>query len=139
MYITVHFICILADASCEASEESENYRMKNSCPQWDSNPLPKLRARSLSLSLRLNTDPRLIVNSMWAYIKDTIQSKIKKHVPTRRTLAKHSHPWMNSDLRRLSNMKQRAYTQAKRSGATKDWRRYKSLKAELQRSPDGHI
>ena len=73
------------------------------------------------------------VNSMWAYIKDTIQSTIKKHVPTRRTLAKHTHPWMNSDLRRLSNKKQRAYTQAKRSGATKDWRRYKSLKAELQR------
>ena len=73
------------------------------------------------------------VNSMWAYIKDTIQSTIKKHVPTRRTLAKHTHPWMNSDLRRLSNKKQRAYTKAKRSGATKDWRRYKSLKAELQR------
>ena len=30
---------LLADSSCEPREESENYKMKNSCPQRDSNPL----------------------------------------------------------------------------------------------------
>jgi hypothetical protein len=49
-------------------------------------------------------------------------STINKHVPTKRTLARHSHPWMNTRLRRLCKQKQRAYTKAKRSKATKDWK-----------------
>ena len=30
---------VLADSSCEPNEESEDYNVKNSCPQKDSNPL----------------------------------------------------------------------------------------------------
>ena len=30
---------VLADSNCEPHEESENYKMKNSCQQRDSNPL----------------------------------------------------------------------------------------------------
>ena len=30
---------VLADSSCEPREESENYKLTNSCPQRDSNPL----------------------------------------------------------------------------------------------------
>ncbi|CAG2223597.1 unnamed protein product [Mytilus edulis] len=49
-----------------------------------------------------------------------------QHVPTRNTLSKHSHPWMNSDLRRLSNKKQRTYILAKCSGKTRDKKKYKT-------------
>ena len=30
---------VLAEPSCGARKESENYKMKNSCPEWDSIPL----------------------------------------------------------------------------------------------------
>ena len=30
------------DSSCEPRDESKNFKMKNSCPQRDSNPLTKL-------------------------------------------------------------------------------------------------
>ena len=33
-------LIVLADSSCEARKESKIYKMKNSYPQWDSNPLP---------------------------------------------------------------------------------------------------
>jgi hypothetical protein len=54
-------------------------------------------------------------------------------VPTKRALGKHTHPWINRDLRHLSNQKQKAYTRARRSKTSKDQKRYKALKAELQR------
>ncbi|CAG2211775.1 unnamed protein product [Mytilus edulis] len=73
------------------------------------------------------------VNSLWTNIKGLILDAINQHVPTRNTLTKHSHPWMNSELRRLSNKKQRAYTLAKSSGKTRDKKKYKFLKAQLQK------
>ena len=73
------------------------------------------------------------VDSMWAHIKSLMKDCINKHVPTRRSLARHTHPWMNTHLRRLSNKKQRAYTKARKGGRQKDWARYNRLKAELQR------
>ncbi|CAG2217784.1 unnamed protein product [Mytilus edulis] len=73
------------------------------------------------------------VNSLWTNIKGLILDAINQHVPTRNTLTKHSHPWMNSELRRLSNKKQRAYTLAKSSGKTRDIKKYKFLKSQLQK------
>ncbi|XP_062575423.1 uncharacterized protein LOC134237333 [Saccostrea cucullata] len=74
------------------------------------------------------------VNSMWGYIKDLILGAVKHHVPSRRTLAKHTHPWMTSELRRLSNRKQKAYKRAKRSKDSKDNKRYKALKGKQDSS-----
>lgn len=73
------------------------------------------------------------INTMWRKVKEIILEAINQHVPTRQTLAKHTHPWMNSDLRRLTNKKQKAYTKAKQSGKPRDMRRYRAIKAELQR------
>ena len=73
------------------------------------------------------------VNVMWQDIKAAITEATDKCVPTKRTLARYSHPWMNSTLRRLSNRKRGAYSQAKRSNKPKEWKRYKTLKATLQR------
>ncbi|CAC5399963.1 unnamed protein product [Mytilus coruscus] len=50
-----------------------------------------------------------------------------------RRLRRYSHPWMNTQLRKISNSKQRAYTKAKRTKHTKDWKRYKFLKAKLKK------
>ncbi|CAG2212295.1 unnamed protein product [Mytilus edulis] len=70
---------------------------------------------------------------MWTSIKQIIKDSMEKHVPTKTSLARQSHPWMNTQLRRLSKQKQRAYSKAKLTNSTKDWKRYKNIKAELQR------
>ena len=64
---------------------------------------------------------------MWSSLKQLITESINKHVPTKRTLARHILPWMNTRLRRLCKQKQRAYTKSTRTKVTKDW------KANLQR------
>ncbi|CAG2231578.1 unnamed protein product [Mytilus edulis] len=58
---------------------------------------------------------------------------MEKYVPTKTSLAKQSHPWMNTQIRRLSKQKQRAYPKTKQNNSPKDWKRYKNIKAELQR------
>jgi hypothetical protein len=82
---------------------------------------------------KFNTTEFKDINTMWSSVKQLITESINKHVPTKRTLARHSHPWMNTRLRRLCKQKQRVHTKAKRTKATKDWKRYKKLKANLQR------
>lgn len=73
------------------------------------------------------------VKSMCGYIKEFIVETVKHHVPTRRSSAKHTHPWMTSELRRLSNRKHKVHTRAKHSNDTKEKKRFKALKGQLQR------
>ena len=50
MYFVVDFICMgLLDLR---GEQTENYKMKNYCPQWDSNPGSSVyEAKSLSVAI----------------------------------------------------------------------------------------
>ncbi|CAG2188737.1 unnamed protein product [Mytilus edulis] len=73
------------------------------------------------------------INNMWTSIKQIIKDSMEKYVPTKTSLARQSHHWMNTQLRRLSKQKQRAYSKAKLNNSPKDWKRYKNIKAELQR------
>lgn len=70
---------------------------------------------------------------MWGYIKELIVETVKHHVPTRRSSAKHTHPWMTSELRSLSIRKQKAHTRARCSKDPRDVKRFKTLKGQLQR------
>jgi hypothetical protein len=63
------------------------------------------------------------INSMWIHVKDLILCAIKEHVPAKRTLEKHTHPWTNTYLGRLSNRKQKAYTRARRGKNKTDQKR----------------
>ncbi|CAG2242433.1 unnamed protein product [Mytilus edulis] len=73
------------------------------------------------------------IDTMWTSIKQIIKESMEKLVPTKRSLARQSHPWMNTHLRRMRRQKQRAYSKAKLTDSPKDWKRYKNIKAELQR------
>lgn len=73
------------------------------------------------------------VNDMWLDIKNTIDKVVQEFVPTRRTLARTTHPWIDSSLRKLTKRKNRAFRKAKHSGRPADWARYNKLKATSQR------
>ena len=73
------------------------------------------------------------VNSMWEDIKAAIDQAIKDHVPTKRTLARHTHPWVDTWLRRASKRKNRAFHKAKQTKSPVNWNRYKRLKMQAQK------
>ena len=74
------------------------------------------------------------IDNMWAAFKTTITSAIDRHVPTKMTSTRRTHPLVNTNLRRLMRRKQRAHRKAKRPRQVRDWERYKRLQAEVQRS-----
>ena len=73
------------------------------------------------------------VNDMWTKFKKMTNDTIKKHVPTKFTRSRPSHPWINTHLNRLTRKKNRAHKKAKRTHNKKDWVRYQKLKSTSQR------
>jgi len=62
---------------------------------------------------------------MYIYILD-------KHVPSKMTSVRYNQAWINTEIKRLSREKQKAYDKTKASKKTKDWDHYKSIKRECQ-------
>ena len=53
MYVLVDFICMGLLVLELGGSRTENYKMKNLCPQWDSNPvIPLIKANALNIALR---------------------------------------------------------------------------------------
>ncbi|CAG2209252.1 unnamed protein product [Mytilus edulis] len=73
------------------------------------------------------------VEAMWKAIKTILEHLIEKHVPTKQTTNRHTHPWINTQTRRAMRRKQRAHSKAKRTNNPSDWEKYKRLKANTQK------
>ena len=67
------------------------------------------------------------VNNMWQNIKEAINQVITDHVPTKRTAARHTDPWVATQLRRAMRRKHRAYKTAKHTKSPPDWEDTKRL------------
>ena len=78
------------------------------------------------------------VNSLWEDIKAAIDQAINDHVPTKRTPARHTHPWIDTWLRQASRRKTRAFHEAKQTKSLVDWNRYKLLKMQAQKEISPH-
>jgi len=73
------------------------------------------------------------VDEMWENFKAAIEKVIQEFVPTRRTLARQTHPWIDNHLRKLTNRKQCAYKRARKTNNPSDWNRYNRLCTQTQR------
>ncbi|CAG2221190.1 GGH [Mytilus edulis] len=69
---------------------------------------------------------------MWQSFKSEIQKTIEKRVPTKMTQGRHTHPWMNTAIRRKINQKQKAHKKARKTKKKRDQDRYKRLRQEVQ-------
>ena len=52
------------------------------------------------------------IEVVWTAVKTAIYSALDKHVPTKLTSTRYTHPWVNTNLRRLVRRKQRAHIKA---------------------------
>jgi hypothetical protein len=83
----------------------------------------------------LNTTHKNIdrnVESMWQAFKTAIQNTVDKRVPSKLTQGRHTHPWINTTIRRRIGQKQRAHKKARKTKKKKDMDRYKRLKQKVQ-------
>jgi hypothetical protein len=72
------------------------------------------------------------INSLWEHFSKMCQELIDKHVPSKMTSVRYSQAWINTEIKRLSRKKQKAYDKVKASKKTKDWDHYKSIKRKCQ-------
>ena len=72
------------------------------------------------------------LDEMWNALRASITSAIERHVPTKLTSNIHTHPWMNTNLRKKTLRKQRAHQMARKTQHPNDWAYYKALQAEVQ-------
>ena len=82
------------------------------------------------------------VEEMWNSFKSAIASVVDKYVPSKMSSTGQTHPWINTNLRRLMRRKQRAHRKARKTGKGKDRKRYKTLQKETQsttRSAEKHF
>ena len=87
--------------------------------------------RSDLKKIRHNEHPN--VESLWNEIKSAIHQAVEKHVPTKLTQARKTHPWVNTEIRHLIKRKQRAHRKARRSKKERDLARYKRLQKETRK------
>ena len=73
------------------------------------------------------------IESMWNHFKTAVKRIIDQSVPTKMTRARHTHPWMNTKVRRKISQKHRAHAKARRTKKKRDRDRYKRLQQKVQR------
>jgi hypothetical protein len=72
------------------------------------------------------------IESLWHALKDAVQNTIDKRVPSKMTQGRHTHPWINTTIRRKINRKQKAHKKARKTKKKRDVDRYKRLQQEVQ-------
>ena len=73
------------------------------------------------------------VEDMWQNLKTAITTTMEKFVPSKMSSSKHTHPWINTKIRRATRRKQRAHLKAKSTKQKKDWDRYKKIQTSAQK------
>ena len=71
---------------------------------------------------------------MWDEFHQHLNSIQSKNVPSKQSRTGHTHPWINTNIRRLIRRRDRAYHKAKASKKDRDWKRYRTLKTEVKRN-----
>ena len=81
------------------------------------------------LSITNLNDPS--IEDSWDRLKSKIQTSIENRVPSKMTTSRITHPWMNTEIKRLIHRKQRAHKKARRSNQKRCIDMYKRLQKEV--------
>ena len=71
------------------------------------------------------------VNELWSLFKTTLTDSINKNIPHKMLTYKHRLPWVNNNLRKMINRKNKLYFKMKKDIKLRD--KYKKLKYHVQK------
>ena len=72
------------------------------------------------------------IQDLWNAFKQECHSCLEL-IPQRKLSKSPRHPWINNQIKRLSNKKKRLYNKARISFLESDWKAYRDLKKQVQR------
>ena len=79
------------------------------------------------------------VNSLWDNFQTTLQAAIDKYVPSKLSSTRYNSPWIDQSIRRDIRRKQRLYNKARKSGSSKDWENFKSLRRLIRKAHNQYV
>ena len=88
--------------------------------------------KEFAQTFTIDTEQPNALETAWQELKSRISRTIDKHVPSKTTPSRHSHPWIDTTIRRAIRRKQRAHTKARKSGKKRDQDRYKRLQDDVK-------
>jgi len=77
--------------------------------------------------------PATPINILWNKFKLECMKTLNTYVPSKMTSSRHSQPWCNRTIRRLTRIKRRAYRKARLSKSDDDWKIYRSIQQEAKK------
>ncbi|XP_053381379.1 uncharacterized protein LOC128549116 [Mercenaria mercenaria] len=101
---------------------------------WDKADTSDLKDETARYARTFITESFPSIDSMWSSLRDNILRLLNIHVPHKLTRSKHTDPWINTETRRLTRRKLRAFQKAKTTGNRRDIQRYNRLKSTCQKS-----
>ena len=72
------------------------------------------------------------VEEIWSDYKNGLIKIMEDHVPNKMTTSRFTHPWINTEIKRLIRRKRRAYLKARGTNKKRDRDRYKKLQQQTQ-------
>ena len=63
------------------------------------------------------------IDTVWNKFRQSIETIMADHIPTKLTSSRDSHPWINRKINRLTRRKNRAHNKARLTNNKKDWKR----------------
>ncbi|CAG2232580.1 unnamed protein product [Mytilus edulis] len=120
---------VLLDIACKPLKPKP---VKRKIYLWKKADIYKIKEDLETFKTSFKNTCNRTVESMWQSFKSEIQKTIEKRVPTKMTQGRHTHPWMNTAIRRKINQKQKAHKKARKTKKKRDQDRYKRLRQEVQ-------
>ena len=101
---------------------------------WKKADWEKMKELTQAFSTELYHKESMTVEEIWKEIENHLQSMMNKYVPTKKSSTKNHQPWIDTNLKRLSRRKYRAWKKKNLSGKPKDQTRFEKLKKETRRA-----
>lgn len=73
------------------------------------------------------------IDELFTSFKKTLANSIDKHIPSKISSSRITHPWVNNSIKRDINKKKRLYNRAKKYGSTSRWSKFKKYRREIDR------
>ena len=121
---------VLLDTSLQAVRTKP---VKRKIYLWKKADTDGIKANLSNYSTEFRARDFSSVGDMWQDFKATIMATMENFVPSKMSSSRHTHPWINTKIRRATRRKQRAYKKAKSTHQKKDWDRYKNIQASAQK------
>ena len=115
---------VLLDIACKPLKPKP---VKRKIYLWKKADIYKIKEDLETFKTSFKNTCNRTVESMWQSFKSEIQKTIEKRVPTKMTQGRHTHPWMNTAIRRKINQKQKAHKKARKTKKKRDQDRFKRL------------